>query len=449
MHIQQRLFFYVYTTLLLLLLFPGSGYALSLIRDTEIESSLRHIANPLLKEAGLTPENVDIYIVKDDTVNAFVSGGMNIFFNTGLITLSTKPDMLIGVLAHEIGHITGGHLVRSNEQIKNAQITSALSSILGVGAIALGAQEAGTAIIAGGAHVSERNFLKHTRENEQAADQSALDLLDQLHYSANGLYQLMKYLEREHNIRYGKLNPYTITHPLSRERISHIQYHLDHSPYTHTSFPNYIRNHFARSSVKLAAFLASPEETLAKYPESDTSDIAYYARAIAYYKIPELNKSLAAINHLINKHKKDPYYIETKGQILFENGKLEDSIEAYQQAHALLPKAPLIHIQLARALIASDSKPHIKQAIQLLEQAVVKERQNSFAWKQLAIAYGRNNELGLSNLALAEHATLSKKRKEAKQFITEARKYLKKDSPAYIRTYDIINTLEKEKKDDE
>ncbi len=87
------------------------------IRDAEIEEFLRDVTIPIAKAADLNYNNIKIFIIKDSNINAFVSGGQNIFINTGLITKFKKPGAIIGVIAHEIGHIKAGHLARHEEVV--------------------------------------------------------------------------------------------------------------------------------------------------------------------------------------------------------------------------------------------------------------------------------------------------------------------------------------------
>jgi predicted Zn-dependent protease len=424
-----------YLLAFLLCLAPFAARA-GIIQDAEIETVIHDLTEPLFDASGMPIEDVKIYIVNAPEINAYVAGGNNIFINTGLITLSDEPDMLVGVVAHELGHINGGHLLKTGDELLRANIKNTLGYILGIGAAALGSPEAAQAIITGGSHVATRQLLKYTRQNEDAADQFAIDVMAKTPYTASGLLDLLEYLMRMESTRYGKINPYTSTHPLTRDRIEHIRSYLNKSKKKSRFTEEQVRR-FKRSSIKLAAFLSPPDETLKRFPASDTSLYARYGRAIAYYRIPNLIKSFNNLDSLIKQYPNDPYFQELKGQILFENGRVEEAVDFYKNADRLLPNEPQILIQLARAEIAVENPKLLPSAIDHLKAVVAKDSENSFAWHQLGIAYGRNGQLGLSNLALAEESVLQKKKDDAKHFLNQAKGQLKEGSPAMMRTLDL------------
>ncbi len=285
----------------------------------------------------------------------------------------------------------------------------------------------------------ERQILKNSRGNENAADNSALNFLDKAGISSKGLLDMMEVLYGKEIAMYNDINPYTQTHPLSRDRIDHIRAHYNASNIKDKVLSQDIDNIYARAITKLDAFLEPSEKTLKKYPASDASINAIYARAIAYYKIPNLGKALEEIDYLIGKFPADPYFIELKGQILFENGKISEAIEYYQKSKDLLNSSALFKIQLATAQVASEKENYLTPAVDNLEQALRVEKKNAFAWHQLGIAYGRLGRLDMSNLALAEEAVLLGDKENYKRFIQLAKKYTKSGSPAYLRLKDLEN----------
>jgi predicted Zn-dependent protease len=425
-----------------ILFFSQTASGATIIRDAEIENVLRNIADPIVEAADLTNDSINIYIINDPQINAYVSGGSNIYINTGLLGISEKPSILTGVLAHEMGHIAGGHLLRSSQEYKATSLKATLGYMLGLAAAAAGSPQAGVAIAQGTGHVAQRQLLKHSRTHEEAADQAALSYLDKIGKSSGGLLELLEVLYSKENQVYDELNPYTLTHPLSRERISHVENHLKNSKYKGNIGSEEHVKEFQRAIVKLNAFLEPYEKTLNKYPKTDNSIIARYARAIAQYKIPNIKKALNEIDALIEIAPNDPFFNELKGQILFENGRVEESVPYYQKAVELLPNSPLLKIILATALISTQDKENIKKAIPNLKQALLKERYNSFAWRQLAIAYGRNGDLGMSNLALAEEAFISDNKREVRKFVNLAKKHLKKGSPSELRANDLLSYID-------
>lgn len=428
-------------TFILIFFFSHNAFAISIIRDAEIENVLRNISNPIFKAAKLENEIINIYIVNDREFNAYVSGGSNIFINTGLLGMSEDPHIITGVIAHETGHIAGGHLLLSSHEHKATAIKATFGYMLGLAAAAAGSPQAAIAIAQGTGHVSQRNLFKYSRTHEEAADQAALSYLEAIKEPASGLLEILEILSGKENQLYEDLNPYTSTHPLSKERIAHVRNHLDNSKFKKTDTSTQKAKDFQRAIIKLNAFLDPYEKTLEKYPESDNSINARYARAIAHYKIPDIEKSLEEIDLLIKTSPTDPFFHELKGQILFENGHVKESVPYYQKAVDLLPNSALLKIILATAQISTEDEDMIKKSIPNLKKALIKEKDNTFAWHRLGIAYGRIGDLGMSNLALAEEAYVTDNKRDVRKFIGLAKQYLEAGSPAELRANDLLSYI--------
>jgi predicted Zn-dependent protease len=425
-------------TFIIASLFSYNAFAVSIIRDAEIENVLRNISDPIFAAANLKNETVNIYIVNDPQINAYVSGGSNIFIHTGLLGMSESPNIITGVIAHETGHIAGGHLLLNTQEYKSTAIKATFGYMLGLAAAAAGSPQAGIAIAQGAGHVAQRELLKYSRTHEEAADQAALSYLDNIKKSASGLLELLEILSGKENQIYEDLNPYTLTHPLSKERLSHVRNHLESSKFKEQDTTSKQAKDFQRAVIKLNAFLEPYEKTLAKYPSSDNSINARYARSIAHYKIPDIEKSLEEIDLLIKTSPKDPFFHELKGQILFENGRVAQSVPYYQTAADLLPNSALLKIILATAQISTEDDELVKKSIPNLKKALLKEKENIFAWHQLGIAYGRSGDLGMSNLALAEEAYIAENKRDVRKFVGLAKKYLEAGSPAELRANDLL-----------
>lgn len=409
-----------------------------LIRDAEIEHTLRLYGDPLFKAAGVKPSSVDIFIVGDDSLNAFVAGGANMFIHTGLILATDTPDMLLGVMAHETGHIAGGHLAQGAERLRGAQMGSILSYVLGAAAaVATGKPEAAGAVITGGQTTAMRTFLAYSRSNEEAADQSALNSLDKLGISASGMMKVFNLLQRNERLHSSRPDPYLLTHPLSGPRIEHVRNHVQQSAIPEGQYPENLLPLHQRMVAKLYGFLKPPEQTLRKYPLSDQSAPARMARAVAYYKMPDLPRSLKEIDSLIDESKDDPFYHELKGQILFENAKVKEALASYRRADALLPNSPLILTDLAKVELAQDDPKYTHSAVVHLEKATTLDKNNGFSWQLLATAYGKEGEKGKALVALAEHALLAGKPDDASRNAELAQTMLKAGSPAMLRARDI------------
>ena len=280
-----------------LLAWAAPAHAVGLIRDAEIEATIRAIADPIFTAARLDPESIDVYIVNDPVLNAFVAGGQNLFINTGLILRTDGPDQLAGVIAHETGHIAGGHLSRTLEAQKNAGISTIAGALLGAAAAVAGAPQLGTAIMAGGATVGQQNFLKFSRIQEEAADQAAVTYLKALQMSPEGLLEFFHVLETQNLRISADGNEFLRTHPLTSNRIAFLEERVAESPYRDAKANPQLAAAYARVRAKLDGFLSDPMQVIQKRTSDSVPD--RYARAVAYYRIPDVPKSLALVGGLI------------------------------------------------------------------------------------------------------------------------------------------------------
>lgn len=432
---------------LILAVVPPMAQAISLIRDAEIEDTLRTFANPIFRDAGLDPAAIHIFIVDDPTINAYVAGGANMFIHTGLILRTDRASMLIGVMAHETGHMAGGHLAQGTEKLKNAQLGTVLSALLGAAVMAGGGGGAGMAVMTAGQEIALRNYLHFSRANESAADQAGLNYLDDLHISAAGMLRMLEILRQDENRSYGTPDPYTRTHPLNIDRITHIRNHVMQSTLPENVLPPGYNERYARMMAKLSGF-QKPEEALSTYPPSDKSVPARYARSIAYFRLSNLPQALAEIDGLIHDYPKDPFFHELKGQILFDNGRIPEAARSYTQAVTLLPDSPLILTDYGKVMTALGTKPDLQQAVKSLEHATVLDDSNVDSWQELAVAYGKLGNMGMFHLASAEQASLEDNPKESIRDADLALKSLTHDNnPARLRANDLKLVEEKELKE--
>ncbi len=434
----------------LLVGFSGTAQAqqrVGLVRDAEIETIIRTYATPIFEAAGLAPNDVDIHLVNDVTLNAFVAGGLNLFLNTGLIQRTSEPGELIGVIAHETGHIAGGHLVRVRDEMENASIQSVLAAVLGAAAaVASGEGGLGTAIAAGGTSMAMRNFLQYSRAQESAADHAALRFLDQMQWSSQGLVGFLGVLADQELLSSTMQDPYLRSHPITRERVASAREHAARSPCRDARYPEAFYGYHARMIAKLDGFLNAPTTTLRKYPASDTSLAARYARAIAHYRAADLKQAVPEIDALIAEHPNDPYFHELRGQMLFENGRAAEAVPSYERAVQLRPDSGLIRLELARALIELGDSARFDEAERQLGEVVRIEPQNAGAWRLLGIAYGRNGDIPNASLALAESAMLRGAREEARFQAERARRTLPEGSPQWLRADDLKRAADRRPK---
>ncbi len=417
----------------------GAQSGFKVIRDVEIETMLHDITNPILDAAGVSKGSVNLYIVQDRGLNAFVAGGLNLFLNTGLLMRTEHPGQLAGVIAHEVGHIAGGHLSRIGGAQDRAVAEVVASFVLGAAAAAAGAPALGTAIIAGGQTVAQGDFLRFSRGQEQAADQAGVSYLRRIGVSSAGLAEFFDILDEQNLLSASRGNPYLRSHPLTRDRIRFVESQVAPS---HGDDPGYPREWGARHErmvAKLSAFLSDPRRVLQSATGDDLTD--RYKRAIAFYRLPDLENSVAEIDGLIADHPEDPYFHELKGQMLFENGRIEAAIEPYRQAVAL-NAAPLLQIGLARALIESGDEDLGKEAIKHLKASLRGEPTNAGAWRLLGIAQGRAGDEAEASLSLAEWALLRGKEDDAKLHAKRAENRIGPNDPGWLQLQDILRAIE-------
>ena len=407
------------------------------IRDAEIETILRTYYTPILRAASLDPDAVHIYIVNDPSLNSFVAGGQNIFINTGTIIRSQRPNQLIGIVAHETGHIAGGHLIRTEEALRDASIKSIIAMVVSAAAVAAARGSGGGGGVGEGQDPGLRSFLRFSIAQEAQADQAGLRFLDRTHQSARGLLEFFQILQQQELLAGIKEVPYLRTHPLTTQRIDYIAEHVKNSPYSDTPDPpEWVELH-KRMKAKLDAFLQPPGAAIRDYPETDNSVAARYARAISYYRIPDLNRAVPLIDGLIKQEPNNPYFYELKGQMMFENGHVRDAVAPYKKAVQLAPDTALLRVELAQVELETEDASLNRDALAQLLAADRYESRNPETWRLLAIAYGRGGDLGNSALALAEQAMAQGDRSMARQEAERAIQLLPAGSPGRLRAEDI------------
>jgi predicted Zn-dependent protease len=417
-----------------------SAAAQTIIRDAEIEATIRAYANPLFTAAGLDAAAIKVHLLQDDQINAFVAPGENMFINTGLLMRADRPNQVIGVIAHETGHIAGGHLVRIQDELHNATVEGIAAMLLGIGAgVASGNGGVGMGAMALGQSIAQRDVLKYSRIQEASADQAGMHFLDETHQSARGMLEFFEKLEGEEYLLAANQDPYLQTHPLTRDRIDSVADHVAHSPYSDAKdSPELIEMH-QRMLAKLRGFLWPLDRVLLTYPLTDTSVPARYARSIAYFRVSRLKEALAQIDSLIQESPQDPFFLEQKGQFLFQNGRLAEALPLYQEAADLKPREALIRQELGWVQLETEQPQYVKPAVANLEFASHMESNDPTTWQLLAVAYGRDGQLAMSALAQAEQAMASGDRKEARLQARRALKGLPTGSAGWLRANDIVS----------
>ena len=417
---------------------------MSLIRDTEIENTIRSYAAPILRVAALEDEAFNVHIVRDNELNAFVSRGQRLFITTGLMRRSEDADQLIGVIAHEIGHIAGGHLARTQAALEQAGKTAFITQIMGLAAgILAGSPGAGIAVASRGGHVAERNFLNFSRGQEQAADQAGVKFLDRAGFSSKGMLDFLNILSNQELLHSSRRDPYVLTHPLTRGRIAFVRNHVTNSRFSQRpASPRFAQMH-RRLVAKLDGYIDPPGNTLRKYKESDRSIHARYARAIAHFRHADLDRAEPLIDGLISDEPLNPYFHELKGQMMFENGRMEAALKSYQESIRLQPNAPLLRTALAHVEIEMNRPELIDDALIHTKAALRVDRFISLAWRLKGVAHGRKGQLGLSAVSLAEYNLLIGRKAHAKSLAQRAMKLLKEGEPAWLHAQEIKNQTDR------
>lgn len=422
---------------LLLAVAPASAQRLVVIRDAETESMLRAVTAPLFRVAGVDRSLVNLIILQDRAINAFVTTGNRMVVHTGLIASADGVNELAGVLAHETGHITGSHIARLPEEMERAMATAILGMLLGGAAAAAGGGQGAAGAIALGQSLAMRQFFAFTRAQENAADQAALTYLDRAGWSARGLAHLFRRLSDQELLPADLQDPYMRTHPLTRERIMAVNEALARSRFSDAPMPADLERRFAMARAKLIAFTEPPRDAQRRFDgRSDTP--ARYAEAIIAWRSGRLAEGLAGLDALIAGDRANPYLHELKGQMLFESGRVRESIPPYREAARLAPSEPLIRVAFGRALLESGEPALLRQALSEVQASLAMERGSAFAWRQLGLVWTRLGDEGQAQLALAEESRLRGDWQQARRAAARAEALLP-PGPARLQAQDIAN----------
>ncbi|MCG2632078.1 M48 family metalloprotease [Bradyrhizobium sp. WYCCWR 13023] len=419
------------------------------LRDSETEQLLREYTRPILRVAGLERQNIQMVIINDNSFNAFVADGRRIFVNYGAILQSETPNQLIGVLAHETGHLAGGHLAKMREQLANAQTQMIIAMLLGAGAMAAGASRggnngnnglanAGAAAVAGPQEMIRRSLLSYQRQQEENADRAGVKFLTATQQSPKGMYETFKRFTSESLFAARGADPYLQSHPMPAERVASLQEFASTSPYWDKKDDPALQLRHDMVRAKISAFMERPEVVYRRYPLTNDSLPARYARAISTYLHGDLRSALAQIDALIAVQPNNPYFYEVRGQALLESGKPADAIAPLRKAVALSNNSALIEMLLGQALVGTDNKAYTDDAIKILRAAVAREPEAPIGFTQLAMAYGRKGDYAEADLASAQAAYLRGDNKTARELATRAKTRFAVGTPGWVKADDIV-----------
>ena len=437
------------------LIAPSLANARGIIRDAETEALIREYARPIFQAAGLGSQNIKIHIVNDKNFNAFVVDGHNMFMHAGTLMISETPNQVIGVIAHETGHITGGHLARLRSQVAQMKSTALMLQLLGLAAMAGGALAgvpnagaAGMGAVAGGTSAAMRSFLAYRQTEESSADQAGMQFLNATRQSGRGMLETFDVLARKLRGVQG-INPYLMTHPLPQVRITQLRRLVESSPYYDVEDPPELQFRHDLLRAKLVGFLDKPKVALNRYRD-ETSLPATYAKAIATYRQSGVDAAMPYLNQLTAVQPNWPYFYELKGQFLFESGRGTEAIPHLRKAIELAPHEPLIQIMLAQAMLSTQDSRYLDEAVRNLRKALIREKQSALGYRQLASAYARKGDLAKTDsarrnflaraaLASAEAYFYEGRLRESQMLAKRAQDGLLDGTPQWLRAQDILD----------
>jgi predicted Zn-dependent protease len=414
--------------------------AQSILRDAETEALLQDMATPLIAAAGLDPKNVDIILINDPSINAFVAGGQAVYIHSGLINEASTANEVQGVIAHELGHITGGHAIGGGDGAKAAQSISILSLLLGAAAAAAGAGEAAMGVIMAGQQAALGKYLAFNRAQESSADAAGTKYLSLAGISGRGsidFFTKLQSMEYRHGYTRTADSEFYSTHPMTADRIATLQDSYEQDPAWKNPGDSALETRFLRIKAKLYGYLAEPGSTLIAYPKTMNGVPARYARAYAFHKEALFDKSMVEVDALLATAPNDPYFLELKGQVLLEAGKPHEALASLRRATDLTGNQPLIATTFGHALIATEDRANFLEAERVLKAAVARDRENPFAWYQLGVVYAANGDLARAKLASAEQQVMNLQMPQALRSAEAAEADLPKGSADWLRAQDI------------
>ena len=417
------------------------------IRDTESEQLLREYTRPILRAAGLEKQNIQIVILNESAFNAFVADGRRIFVNYGAMMQSETPNQIIGVLAHETGHLAGGHLAKMREQMSRAQTQMIIAMLLGAGAMVAGARggssnsglaNAGAAAISAPQEMIRRTLISYVRQQEENADRAGVKFLTASGQSARGMYETFKRFTNDALFAAHGADPYLQSHPMPAERVAALEELARSSPYWDKKDDAALQLRHDMARAKISAFMERQDTLYRRYPMSSDTLPSRYAHTIATYLHGDLRSALVQIDGLIQLQPNNPYFHELRGQALLEGGKPAEAIVPLRKAVQLSNNAPLIEMLLGQALVGTTNKAYTEEAISILRAAVARETEAPIGYTQLAMAYGRKGDYAEADLASAQAAYLRGDNKTARELASRAKTRFAVGTPGWVKADDIV-----------
>lgn len=417
--------------------FAFNANSATLINDTEIEKEITNIIMPIAKAADIPENRLKIYIVRDDSFNAFVRGGEDIFVYTGLLKQIKNPNALRAVVAHELGHTIGGHMVQISQRMHDEIVRALIIQTLGVGLMVAGGNpSAGAGVMAGATGIAQQSLLSFSRDEERMADDMAIDLMIRANQNPNGLIEVFEQMRDISGEFESRINPNRINHPLTSERMNNAKLKISKLKKIPTQQKSAIaqeNKNYEILRAKLIGYLDTDKNVIIKYPYTDKSDAAIYARAIANMQSGNLDTAKTGTQTLIARNPNNPYYYELLGDIEYQYGAYDDSVASYEKSLKLTKNAPQIETALALVLSERNKLGDKERAKELCKRVILTEPSPLSYWILARVTDG-----GESDWAMAEYYNMNGDKKNAKKYAKSAQKKSKKDSPEYIKSGDIL-----------
>lgn len=419
--------------------------AQSLIRDAEIEHALRELTRPIATAAGISPNTLDILVINDSAMNAFVVDPQTVLIHSGLILRLDRAAEVQAVIAHELAHITGGHLTRRMANLRGARGAATMGLLLSLAVAAGGNAEAGAGLAMGTSSAAMRVFFGHTRAEESSADQAGVRYMARAGVDPQAMVDVLDRFRGQEALNVARQDPYVRTHPLTAERMRAMKGYA--AAYGDQARPNPEAEYwFARAKGKLGAFLQNPRYTLRKVGERDTSTVALMRRAVAYHRMPDAGRAMDQMRKLEASRPTDPYVQELKGQILLESRQFGPAAQAYARAVALAPKEPLILAGHGRALLALDTATSNRQALEALKKARARDPYDPRMLRDLAVAHARAGDGGMASVATAERYAIMGRMDTAAIHANRALGLVPRGAPGWLRAQDVLAAAQKAKR---
>ncbi len=418
---------------------------ISVFRDAEVEALVADYVAPVLRAAGIRGSSIQVVLVNERDFNAFVADGRRIFINLGVLLQSDTPNEVIGVLAHETGHLAGAHLTRLRQEISRSQIISAVTMLAGAAAMAAAASAgngeaaaAGAGIALGGQTAAQRSLLAYQRGEELAADRAAITYLNATGQSAQGMLEVFSRFADQTMFTGRFVDPYVRSHPMARDRINQIERLARQSQYFERRDPPELQLRHDMALARLTALLDGERTVIRRYPNSDTSLPARYARALVEGRTGSARSAIQQLDQLIAVQPSNPFFWEARGTILFENGNPGDAARSWARALEIAPNNTMIRVFYGAALVESGDANVLSTAIGELERGLSNDQSLAFGYRFLGQAYARNGNTAMAQLASGLEAFARGDIQGAKGFAARAQLNLPRGSTGWLRAADIL-----------